>query len=270
MGYKYIDEGKAHLHTLDEKPLLGTSTVVGVLDKPLTWWAVGLGLEKLGWINSKLRIKGKYITVPKEDRIKKAGDMQEVISKLPVEDWLDLLDTAYKAHSVKLTTSAKDGTDLHAELEKYVNASLKLGSPHPHDERFHDKIKPFIDWSLANVKQFILSEKNVFSRELWTGGIIDCLAELNDGKVGVIDFKSSKEAYDSQFIQASGYSLQLKENGAFDVEGNLIYKLDKEISFLAIVPFGAEEFTVDFRYNVSEFEEGFKSCVHLYKLTKLK
>ena len=44
--YRYIDENKAHLHLLDEKPLLGTTTCLGILDKPLTWWAAGQALEQ--------------------------------------------------------------------------------------------------------------------------------------------------------------------------------------------------------------------------------
>lgn len=266
MEYKYIDATGEHMHTLDGKPLFGTSTIVGVLSKPLTYWAVGLSLEKLGWINSKKKEGKKYITIPKEERLQKAGEFQEVLSKISTEDYLSILDEAYKAHAVKLKDSAVKGTDLHAELEKYVKACIHKNAILPHSEEFNHQIEPFISWSLVNVKRFILSEKNVFSSKLWTGGIIDCLAELYNGQIGVIDFKSSKDSYDSQFIQASGYALQLEENGAFDSEGKLIYTLEKNISFVAVVPFGSEEFTVDFRYNVDELKEAFRSCAFLYKL----
>ena len=37
LGYRFHNENDKHLHTLNGKPLLGTSTVVGVLAKPLTW-----------------------------------------------------------------------------------------------------------------------------------------------------------------------------------------------------------------------------------------
>ena len=49
--YKFNKE--KHLHTLDGIPLTGTSSVVGVLMKPLSWWASGKAVELLGWLNPK-------------------------------------------------------------------------------------------------------------------------------------------------------------------------------------------------------------------------
>ena len=48
MIYKFDD--KNHLHTLNGKALTGTSSIGNVLAKPLTWWASGLAVSKLGWI----------------------------------------------------------------------------------------------------------------------------------------------------------------------------------------------------------------------------
>ena len=58
---KYNFNSVEHLHSLDDKPLTGTSTVCGVLYKPLTWWAAGKTLEVLGWTNSKKKIDGEYV-----------------------------------------------------------------------------------------------------------------------------------------------------------------------------------------------------------------
>ena len=48
---KYQFNEKEHIHTLDDKPLMGTSTVVGIIAKPLTYWASGLAVGKLGCEN---------------------------------------------------------------------------------------------------------------------------------------------------------------------------------------------------------------------------
>ena len=54
--YRFVDTDKEHLHQIfdesleDWQNLTGTSSVVDVLDKPLTWWASGLACAKLGWI----------------------------------------------------------------------------------------------------------------------------------------------------------------------------------------------------------------------------
>src|SRR5437899_1811597 len=49
--YRFHDKDGEHLHTLDGKPLIGTSTAIRVLNKPLTWWAAGMALTPLGWLN---------------------------------------------------------------------------------------------------------------------------------------------------------------------------------------------------------------------------
>ena len=258
MNRYHFDE-ENHIHFLDDKPLCGTSSVVGVLSKPLTWWASGLAVEKFGWKNPKI--------TDDEERIASVKEGYEKIKSLSLEEFDKLLDEAYRAHSVKLDDSAQKGTDLHAELERFVKYKMNPADATVFEVK-DERIKLFIDWTNANVKRFLLSEAHMYSERLWLGGITDCVAELNDGTVGIIDFKSSKESYLSQFVQGGGYSIQLKENGAFDKDGNLIYKLDKNIDWIAIVPFGRKKFSVDFnKVSVAELEKGFEDCLSLYKLT---
>lgn len=256
---EYKFDNKNHIHTYCDKPLLGTSTVIGVLAKPLTWWASGLACAKFGWINKGNATKG---WTKKEDRLKKAEESLISIKGLEVEAYLELLDEAYKAHSVKLTDTADIGTFLHEECERFVKDRMngKVGE-------YPEKIQPFIDWTNQNIKRFLWSELYCYSNILWVGGISDVGVELNDGQYGVLDFKSSKDSYDSQFIQCAGYDIEISENGGFTFDGYPIFKLDKPITFYGIIPFGAEKFRVDFRYNVEDLKEGFKSCVILHKLT---
>lgn len=251
-----------HCHTFKGKPLLGTSTVVGVIAKPLTWWASGLAVEKFGWINSKKRVNGKYTTIDEKTRLEAILPHLEAIKNETPEQFLKRCDEAYKAHSVKLDTSADAGTDLHAELERYVKNTME-----DRMATYDDKIVPFITWANENVEKFLWSEIHTFSETLWVGGISDCGVKLKNGQVGIIDFKSSKESYENQFIQCAGYDLQLTENGGYTDTGVKKLELKEPITFYGIVPFGAEKFTVDFRFNTEELREGFKSAVTLYKLT---
>lgn len=251
-----------HIHSFKGKPLLGTSTVVGVIAKPLTWWASGLAVEKFGWINSKKRVDGKYTTIDEKTRLEAILPHLEAIKNETPEQFLKRCDEAYKAHSVKLNDSAESGTDLHAELERYVKNTME-GRMATYD----DKIIPFITWANENVEKFLWSELYTFSETLWVGGISDCAVQLKNGQVGIIDFKSSKESYESQFIQIAGYDLQVTENGGYTKNGQKVFQLEKPITFYAVIPFGATKFTVDFRYNTEELKEGFKSAVTLYKLT---
>lgn len=250
-----IDEkgNRRHLHLLDDKPLTGTSTVVDILAKPLTWWASGKAVETLGWLHPK------YSSV--EERIMKAKNMLEIIKGLDIKGYLELLDKAYSAHSKSLDVSAKQGTNLHAELEAFVKGRMGIMPIRDYDER----IEPFIHWSNENVKEFLWSEGHCYSSILWTGGISDTGALLNDDTTCLIDFKSSREAYASHFIQAAGYSLQIAENGVFNANGDINKKID-EITSLIVVPFGAKKVEPVTRRDIKLHEEAFRQVISLYRL----
>lgn len=254
--YRFDEEN--HVHLLDGKPLIGTSGVTGVLSKPLTWWASGLAVEKFGWINKK-DADGKFRT--KEERLAIAFKGWKKIQDLDNEQFLDLLDEAYSAHSKKLDSSAKQGTDLHAELERYVKNKMANRMA-----TYEEKIMPFILWAEENVEKFIWSEVNCYSERLWIGGISDVGAKLKNGKIVIIDFKSSKEAYESQFIQCAGYDIQITENGGYTKNGTKILTLEDKIDGYIIVPFGAKVVEPVFRWNVDELKEAFEACLKLQKL----
>lgn len=251
---QYAFNEEEHLHLLDGKPLTGTSSVGNVLAKPLTWWASGMALEALGWTNSKL--------VPREEGVKIAGKARKNFF-ITNEQYYDWLQECYRAHDTKKKQKAEEGTDLHAELEHWVKAQM---GKMPHKEKYDDKIQPFIEWAQANVKTYLWSEAHCFSEKLWLGGISDLGVELNDGRYAVVDFKSSKEAYVSQFIQTALYAIQIEENGLWDSQGKVNKKLDKGFDALIIVPFGAKEIKPDIKWNISDFKKAGESAVTLYRL----
>jgi len=257
--YKFIDEivkgRKSHYHTFDGKPLLGSSSVVGILNKPLTWWASGLACQTLGWTNSKLRVDGKYTTIPLEQRIKAVEPSLAMIKTMNEESFLELMDRAYRAHSEKLDSAADKGVDTHQLCEDYIKG--KDGDYKP--------IKAFTDWAEKNVEKFLWSEAHCYSETLCLGGIIDAGYISKDGKVGIIDFKSAKEAYSSHFYQIALYDIQVTENGWVDRDGKQLGKLEKPIDHYVVFPFGMTKCEAQYRFNVDEIKEGAKACVLLYK-----
>jgi len=268
MKYTYTDEGKSHLHTLDGKPLIGTSSAASVLAKPLTWWAAGLAVEKFGWIHKGDAKKG---WTKKEKRLEAAALMKKAIPLYTDEEYLKLLDDAYGAHATKLKTSAADGTDLHAIVESYIKECLEKNNGAPivpgvvTKEWKYVKIVPFINWAGARVKKFLWSEMHCYSERLWVGGITDFGFEDVDGKIAVGDIKSSKEAYLSQFWQCAGYDIQISENGGYDRKGNKVFTLEKPIDYYMIFPFGMEVPEAQYYYDVAGGRAAFEAELFLYK-----
>lgn len=259
MIYKF--DSKEHIHSLDGKPLMGTTTVIGeVIAKPLTWWASGMAVGQLGWLHPKNNSK--------EYRLEYAGKALDWIRDMDNETYLDLLDKAYKAHNEKKETSAEEGTDLHAKIKKYIKACIELNAGIPKDLPEEDeKIKVFINWSVNNVKRFVWSEMHCYSEKLWVGGITDFGFIDNNDELFIGDIKSSKEAYFSQFLQLAIYHLLIKENGGFDAEGNQTFNLEQEIKGYAIFPFG-NGILPSYRFSSDEWLEAGRSVVKIYKLIK--
>ena len=269
--YKYHDEKEEHLHELDGKPLIGTSTVVGVIAKPLTWWASGLAVAELGWIkkiDTREHPTEDQIFKNLEDREKASALAKDKIAHMSYEDFQKLLDSAYAAHSKSLKKSAGKGTDMHQLLEDYIKVCISVneGAPMGSNGNGGDPVDIFSTWALKNVKRFILSEGHCYSEKLWVGGITDCVAQLLNGNFVIIDFKSSKEAYLSQFIQVAGYDIEITENGLFDADGNSIeFILGTRISAYIIFPFGADKVFPQVKTNVKELRQAFEAAVVLHK-----
>lgn len=261
-GYRYDDE--AHIHLLDGQPLIGTSSMASVLAKPgLTWWASSLAVEKFGWTHPG---NSKDGWVPKEKRIKQALIIREDIENMTDEEYLKLLDEAYRAHTTKLHASADVGIDMHALMERYVKACLTRNDGTPINGKTEDpKLKLFVEWATKHVKRFLWSEVNCYSKELWLGGISDCGFEDNDGKLAILDFKSSKEAYLSQFWQCIGYAIQLEENGGFLPTGEKVLTLARPIDYVAVLPFGMEVPEVKYNYDMEGGKDAVKAMLTLYR-----
>lgn len=135
---------------------------------------------------------------------------------------------------------------------------------YPSDEELAT-ILPFIEWAKTNVKQFIWSEAHCYSERLWTGGITDVGAELIDGTLAIIDFKSNKEVYASHFIQIAGYDLEIQENGIYDSTGTANKKVGT-IGAYIVVPFGAKKVVPVVERDIEKYKRGFEACVSLYRL----
>src|SRR3990167_3920067 len=256
MIYKF--DNKEHLHLLDGKALTGTSSVGNVLAKNLTWWAAELSAIECLEVGEQIpTIRAEY------EEACASGDKKKAIDALQKK--YPLFKKARFAHFDKKNKAAKEGTNLHEELEDYVKAMMKLKPIRKYDS----KIQPFIEWADENVKEFKASEAHCYDEDLFVGGITDCVAELMDGTLAVIDFKSAKEAYTNHFIQAAGYAVQIDKNGLFSEDGEHNKKLDKPIETLIVVPFGAENIIPEVKTDIGAYKLGFKNCVQLYRLLGL-
>lgn len=268
MTPKYRFNADQHLHELyvngEWQPLVGTSSAMSVVAKPLTWWSSGLAVQAFGCPDAKLLTKiknGKATEKETEQLGYAAAKWLDDNHFMQSRELIALWDKAYRAHATTLKEKAVEGVDLHAELERFIRDQID-GNQTP--KEYPPEIYPFIQWADANVKTFLWAEAHCYSETHWIGGISDCGFIDNDGKSAIIDFKSSKEAYITQFWQCAGYSLQIAENGTLDKDGNEIDAYHTKVDYFAILPFGAKNPVPAINVDVKGCQENFLHALALH------
>lgn len=191
--YEFNEDG--HVHLLDGKPLHGVTTVLRVIAKPaLIQWAANMAVD---------HIKNNY-----------AGNLTE-----------ELLKEARMAHRTKKEKAGDWGTKLHEAIESYIKGGTM---PDSLDAMGLKALYKFKSWADDNKIKFLASEKHLYSRELWIGGICDLIFEM-DGKKYVGDIKTSSGIYDEAFFQMGAYDLMLEEMGIYnDIAGYMVINLKKD------------------------------------------
>lgn len=239
--YRFNEED--HLHEINVngewKPLTGVTTILGVIAKPaLIQWSANEAVKHI--------IETVNIFTLREDG--------EPVYEVPHS----LLEEAKSAHRKRKETAGTWGTNVHALIERIVLDAIKQGGViEKHDGvvgEYEKPVKHFLDWAIKNKVRFLASEKHVYSKEMFVGGIADIICEI-DGKLFVGDIKTSSGIYPEHFIQCSAYAEILKEMGAPACDGVVVINLNKR-----------GEIETSTMYNPSRYFEAFKSALNIYRL----
>lgn len=231
---------KTHRYTLDGVPLVGVTTVLGVLNKPaLIQWAAD---ESLKYLNDHCSVITRSI-----------GDTGLFVT---VED----IKQARTAHAKKRDAGADAGKDVHLYIETIIKSCIAENNgfipPNP-PPSLNEQVDFFIKWGIDNNVQFTASEKKMYSKKLGLAGTADFVCII-DGKKFVGDIKTFNRIYDmSPFLQTAGYRVMLEEMGETGFEGSIIIQVGKDGSF-------SEHVRLDTR---GEDMKVFLSLLDVYKAT---
>ena len=120
------------------------------------------------------------------------------------------------------------GLEVHKWIELYIKVKMIDGETMvDYPEAVKAPMQNFHDWVESREIEWLACEKKVSSRSWEYAGTIDALAKVN-GKLCVIDFKTSAKIYKEYYLQVSAYC-----NAIGEMMGNLpklgmIVRLDKE------------------------------------------
>jgi hypothetical protein len=132
--------------------------------------------------------------------------------------------------AAEISKTATDwGKRLHAALEA-VNREQGFYSLMTVDGDLMEHVDAYGAWYEANVSRVVAAEKRVASLGHGFAGTLDCLVEMKDGRLAVLDFKSSKHnpryGLDVQYgWQLAAYRLALAEQERLIAQRRIVLQL---------------------------------------------
>ena len=157
--------------------------------------------------------------------------------------------------------AADIGTLAHFMIECHHNgqeADLSEFSPEQQDKATNSFLKFLEYWDKSGFK-LVHSEPQLVSEEYRYGGTIDTIFEDRDGRLGIMDTKSSKAIYSDMWHQVAAYKRLAEENLSREVNRTIIVRIGKEES---------GDFEVAERQLTVRHWSVFKSALNLYNATK--
>jgi len=212
-----------------ERCKISVTSATGMMDKPaLKFWSVKMMKEYLiNWI----------------------GDMGVPI--FSIEELKSQIEEGSKAHTKFKDKAADLGTQVHDWAEQYILFELKINKEKPvikkdFDERVKNGILAFLQWVDEHKIKFIASERLIYSKKYKYCGILDCKAKV-DGKLTLVDFKTSNYMAIEYFAQVSAYAFADEEESGDEYDHCLILKFNKETGDFETKERNRDEMIEDFK-----------------------
>jgi genome maintenance exonuclease 1 len=156
---------------------------------------------------------GRLYATPTGEKYKSITTVLSNHNKQAIMEWRERIGAE---EATKISTKAANrGTKVHKICEDYINneiPELKMQMMMPDLKEMFFKIKPIIDEKLGDVYS---QEQALYSHQLKIAGRVDLIG-MWDGKLSVIDFKTSakqkEESYiQNYFMQCTAYALMFSE-----------------------------------------------------------
>jgi hypothetical protein len=208
----------------------GVTGISGIVDKSdkLIGWAKK---KVIDYIRERLIFQDGRVGIPSHTG---------VLSKLDEVVLAALFKEAFWADKRSMDNAATIGTQTHEWVERHIKLILdghgkKL--PMPVNQQVANGVRAFLAWEAAHKVEYVFSERQVASVEHWYAGTLDILAVV-DGKLMVVDIKTTTGVYQEMFLQTAGYVIALEEEFREPIEGRVIVHLSRDTG--AVTPHDVE------------------------------
>ena len=150
----------------------------------------------------------RYYTLPDGTKLPSVTTVLGAQKKQAIMEWRKRVGEEEANRVSKKATSR--GTNVHTLCERYLNND-SLGDIMPDAKEMFVSLKPLLN----RINNIHYQEAALWSTKLEMAGRVDCIGEF-DGKLSVIDFKTSKRvksitSIEDYFWQTSAYALMYEE-----------------------------------------------------------
>ena len=140
----------------------------------------------------------------------------------------DMYNGIRNAHKQISHKAQEIGLEVHKWIELYIKVKMIDGeTATEYPEAVKIPMQNFHDWVESREIEWLACEKKVYSRSWEYAGTIDALAKIN-GKLCVIDFKTSAKIYKEYYLQVSAYCNAIGEMMGELPKLGVIVRVDKE------------------------------------------
>lgn len=192
----------------------------------------------------------RYYTLEDGTRLPSVTTVIGAQKKQAIMEWRRRVGEQEANRISKQATSR--GTNVHTLCERYLN-NEPLGSIMPDALEMFRSIRPHLD----RINNIHYQETALWSKTLGMAGRVDCIAEF-EGKLSVIDFKTSKkiknlEDIQDYFWQTTAYAIMYEE------------LIGQPINDLVVIMAVENEKPLIFKQKTSDHIEGLVKAIDFYK-----
>lgn len=231
-------------HKATGRKITSTTTITENIHKPaLVPWAVS---ETIKHLHLCWKPDQPYSTIAKDAMLQSCKKRHRDISR----EALDVGTTVHRwIDSFAKATIAYDPNTVHIPFPENVEARLACAA--------------FLQWYSEHDVVILSSEQKVYSPSFDYAGTFDWKA-LVDGKLVMIDFKSSKGIWPDYFVQLAAYVQAEEEEQAYLAERGLKEEVERfEKGIIVRVPKDGSEFEIQETVLLDDLFEAFKACLTL-------
>ena len=151
------------------------------------------------------------------------------------------------------------GNETHKYIEEYILYEMEDGRHLPKIDKAEKSLTAFAKWDAKFEPVYLDAERKVYCDKYKYAGTVDAVAKIN-GRVCVIDFKTSKKIYKPYHLQVTAYAQAIRRMaGLRRWPLGMILRLDKET--------GEYEQKV---FEPKDHFDTFKKCLELRQWSSLR